>query len=89
MTLKGLTQNGETYQYDLWLNEKLPHNVGTNLSWPTQWTKNYMIKIPNPEFLSKNYKYPIIKLTLIGRWKKMIIFMTEFLKISSKNDYGR
>jgi hypothetical protein len=36
MTLKGFTQNDETYQYDLWLNEKLPHDVGTNLSWPTK-----------------------------------------------------
>jgi hypothetical protein len=46
MTPKGLAQNGETYQYDLWLNEKLPRNVGIYLSWPTQWTKKYMIKIP-------------------------------------------
>ncbi len=36
MTLKGLTQNSETYQHDLWLNEKLPCNVGIDLSWPTQ-----------------------------------------------------
>jgi hypothetical protein len=36
MTPKGLAQNGETYQYDLWLNEKLPCNVGIYLSWPTQ-----------------------------------------------------
>lgn len=35
MTLKALTQNGETYQYNLWLNEKLPRNVGIDLSWPT------------------------------------------------------
>jgi hypothetical protein len=36
MTLKGFIQDDETYQYDLWLNEKLPHDVGTNLSWPTK-----------------------------------------------------